>query len=115
MGWSVSGPGDNSMKTWLKSLSLTSKLAAVIIVANILGIAALATYSWNTETTASLASAVAKWKQDTEQFASIAAGGIKWGKPDVVRDAYTLYRDDLSLNLIGEGLNDALNPRLRNR
>jgi methyl-accepting chemotaxis protein len=46
------------------------------------------------------ANAVEKWTRDTEQFASIAAGGIKWNKADVVRDAYALYRDDASLNMV---------------
>ncbi|WP_421851646.1 methyl-accepting chemotaxis protein [Oricola sp.] len=89
------------MKDRLAGLSLTSKLAAVMVVANILGIAALAAFSWSNETSAYLAAAEDRWLKESEQFASIAAGGIRWNKPDVVRDAYTLHRGDASLNLVG--------------
>ncbi|MFZ2100966.1 MAG: methyl-accepting chemotaxis protein [Oricola sp.] len=84
----------------IKNLSLTAKIAAFMIAVNLGGIAVLAGYTWTTETRNSIASATDKWTRDTEQFASIAAGGIKWGKADVVRDAYVLYRDDASLNML---------------
>ena len=89
------------MKKRLGSLSLTSKLAAIIIAANAVGIAVLSAISWNNETTASLAAAEERWIQESEQFAAIAAGGIKWNKPDAIREAYSLYRDDETLHLTG--------------
>ncbi len=84
----------------IRNLSLTAKIAAFMIAVNLGGIAILAGYTWTTETNTSIARAVNKWTLDTEQFATLAAGGIKWGKPEVVRDAYALFRDDASLNLI---------------
>lgn len=84
----------------IKKLSLTAKIAVFMIVVNLAGIAVLAGYTWANETRTSIAGAVGKWTRDTEQFASLAAGGIKWGKPEVVRDAYELFRDDASLNLV---------------
>ncbi len=84
----------------IKKLSLTAKIAVFMIVVNLAGIAVLAGYTWANETRTSIAGAVSKWTRDTEQFASLAAGGIKWGKPEVVRDAYELFRDDASLNLV---------------
>jgi len=84
----------------INNLSLTAKIAAFMIAVNIAGIAVLAGYTWMTETRTSIANAVDKWTRDTEQFASLAAGGVKWGKADVVQDAYALYRDDASLNMV---------------
>jgi methyl-accepting chemotaxis protein len=84
----------------ISNLSLTAKIAAFMIAVNIAGIAVLAGYTWTTETRTSIANAVDKWTRDTEQFASLAAGGVKWGKADVVQDAYALFRDDASLNMV---------------
>ena len=84
----------------ISNLSLTAKIAAFMIAVNLGGIVVLAGYTWTTETRTSLATAVDKWTRDTEQFASLAAGGIKWGKAAVVQEAYALYRDDASLNMV---------------
>jgi len=84
----------------ISNLSLTAKIAAFMIAVNVAGIAILAGYTWTTETRNSIANAVDKWTRDTEQFASLAAGGIKWGKAEVVQDAYALFRDDASLNMV---------------
>lgn len=40
------------------------------------------------------------WVQNTTQFATLAAGGVKWSKPEVIAEAYALYRDDPTLNLV---------------
>jgi methyl-accepting chemotaxis protein len=84
----------------LNKLSLTAKIAAFMIAVNLCGIAVLAGYTWTTETRSSIANAVDKWSRDTEQFATLAAGGIKWGKAEVIQDAYALFRDDASLNMV---------------
>ena len=88
------------MFTKIKNMSLIAKIAAVMIAVNLTGIAALAGYTWTTETRTAVAAEMQKWTLNTEQFASIAAGGIKWNKADVVREAYALYRDDPSLNMV---------------
>lgn len=84
----------------ISNLSITAKIAAFMIAVNLGGIAVLAGYTWTTETRTSIANAIDKWTLDTEQFATLAAGGIKWNKPEVVRDAYGLFREDASLNLV---------------
>ena len=88
------------MFQFLKTMPLTAKLAAIIVAVNLCGISAFATYTWLYETRALIDGAKANWSKDAEQFASLAAGGVKWGKANAVRDAYSLYRDDPSLDLV---------------
>ncbi|MBX5161274.1 methyl-accepting chemotaxis protein [Rhizobium sp. NZLR8] len=88
------------MFQFLKTMPLTAKLAAIIVAVNLCGISAFATYTWMYETKALIDGAKANWSKDAEQFASLAAGGVKWGKANAVREAYSLYRDDPSLDLV---------------
>ena len=88
------------MFQFLKTMPLTAKLAAIIVTVNLCGISAFATYTWMYETKALIDGAKANWSKDAEQFASLAAGGVKWGKANAVREAYSLYRDDPSLDLV---------------
>ncbi|PDT03341.1 methyl-accepting chemotaxis protein [Rhizobium chutanense] len=88
------------MFRFLKTMPLTAKLAAIIVAVNLCGISAFATYTWMYETKALIDGAKANWSKDVEQFASLAAGGVKWGKANAVREAYSLYRDDPSLDLV---------------
>ncbi|ACS56493.1 methyl-accepting chemotaxis protein [Rhizobium leguminosarum] len=85
---------------FLKTMPLTAKLAAIIVAVNLCGISAFATYTWMYETRALIDGAKANWSKDAEQFASLAAGGVKWGKANAVREAYSLYRDDPTLDLV---------------
>lgn len=84
----------------ISSWSLTAKLSAIIISINLLGIIGLAIFTWRSETANYMQMASKSWSQNTTQFATLAAGGIKWGKADVVAEAYSIYRDDTSLNLV---------------
>ncbi|MBY5519321.1 HAMP domain-containing methyl-accepting chemotaxis protein [Rhizobium leguminosarum] len=88
------------MFQFLKTMPLTAKLAAIIVAVNLCGISAFATYTWMYETRALIDGAKANWSKDAEQFASLAAGGVKWGKANAVREAYSLYREDPSLDLV---------------
>ncbi|MFS2180125.1 methyl-accepting chemotaxis protein [Rhizobium pisi] len=88
------------MFQFLKTMPLTAKLAAIIVAVNLCGISAFAAYTWMYETRALVDGAKANWAKDAEQFASLAAGGVKWGKANAVREAYSLYRDDPSLDLV---------------
>ncbi len=99
-GEGVLGWGFSFMLNKFRNLSVSAKLAAVMVIANIVGVAAIATYTWINETQTAVERAGAKWEGDTEQFATLAAGGIKWDKPEVVRDAYSLFRDDATLNMV---------------
>lgn len=88
------------MQGMFSRLSLTAKLASIIVAINIFSLAAFAFYGWRNETGSAVASAAANWSHNAEQFAETAAGGVKWGKADAVRDAYKLYREDASLHLV---------------
>jgi methyl-accepting chemotaxis protein len=83
-----------------KSLTLTAKLATVIVGINLTGMLGLAFYTWRNESTSMLSDATQTWSKDTAQFATLAAGGVKWGKSEAVAETYALYRDDVTLNLV---------------
>ncbi|GAB4356675.1 MAG: hypothetical protein Kow0026_16540 [Oricola sp.] len=84
----------------VKNLSVTARVAALMFAVYVAGVAVLAADGWVTETRDSLKDATERWSRNTEQFATLAAGGIKWSKAQVVQDAYALYRDDESLDLV---------------
>jgi methyl-accepting chemotaxis protein len=83
-----------------RSLSVTFKLAAVIVVFNLAGVLGLSVYSWINESKTMLSLAKASWGKDASQFATLAAGGVKWGKADAIAETYSLYRDDPDLDLV---------------
>jgi methyl-accepting chemotaxis protein len=84
----------------LNSLSLTVKLATLIVTINLLGIIGLSAYSWTSQRGTMLKLAEASWGKDSTQFSSLAAGGVKWGKADAVAETYKVYRDDPALDLV---------------
>ncbi|WP_170973375.1 methyl-accepting chemotaxis protein [Rhizobium sp. FKY42] len=84
----------------IHSLSLTAKLAGIIISINLVGILGLAFLTWKAESENYMLMASRNWSQTTNQFATLSAGGVKWGKADVVADAYALYRNDPTLQLV---------------
>jgi methyl-accepting chemotaxis protein len=83
-----------------RDLSLTAKLAMIIVFVNLCGLAALAAYTFNAERSTMLRTASSTWQKDTGQIASVAAGGVKWGKAAAVKETYALYRDDETLDLV---------------
>jgi methyl-accepting chemotaxis protein len=84
----------------LNSLSLTFKLAALIVAINLAGIVGLATYNWIEQSKSMLELSQTSWGKDTNQFAALSAGGVKWGKTDAVAETYALYRDNADLDLV---------------
>ena len=84
----------------LNSLSLTVKLATMIVTINIIGIIGLSAYSWTSQRDTMLKLAQTGWGKDSSQFASLAAGGVKWGKVDAVAETYKVYRDNPALDLV---------------
>ncbi len=84
----------------LNSLSLTFKLATLIVAINVAGIVGLASYNWIDQSKTMLKLSQASWGKDTNQFATLSAGGVKWGKADVVAETYALYRDKPDLELV---------------
>ncbi|WP_377299368.1 methyl-accepting chemotaxis protein [Rhizobium sp. SGZ-381] len=83
-----------------KSLTLTAKLAAIIVAINLAGMLGLSFYTWRSESASMLEDATESWSKDSAQFASLASGGVKWGKAEAVAETYALYRDDANLNLV---------------
>jgi methyl-accepting chemotaxis protein len=99
------------LKKFLNKLSLTVKLAGIIVGINLAGICGLAFYTWSSESASMLGMAERSWTKDTDQFATLAAGGVKWGKTEAVQEAYALYRSDASLNLVQfAAVNVAMKP-----
>ncbi len=88
------------MLKFFSKLSLTTKLAAIIIVINIIGLIAITHHGWRSETAFALEGAAQAWTKTSQQMASIAAGGVKWNKAEAVQEAYALYRDESQGTLI---------------
>jgi methyl-accepting chemotaxis protein len=88
------------MQRIFSRLSLTGKLASIVVAINVFSLAAFAFHGWSNETISAVTQASVNWSHTAEQFAEVSAGGVKWGKADVIRDGYKLYRDDPALNLV---------------
>jgi methyl-accepting chemotaxis protein len=83
----------------LSRLSLTAKVAVVIVSANLAGLALTTWLSWSADLSTGLARAASEWTKATEQFGATAEGAVKWKKAAVIREAYAMYRDHPELGL----------------
>jgi methyl-accepting chemotaxis protein len=81
-------------------LSLTAKVAVVIVAANLTGLAVTTWLSWSADLNASMARAEKDWSKATQQIGSTAEGAVKWKKASVIQEAYAMYRNDPSLGLV---------------
>ncbi|MCQ2004001.1 methyl-accepting chemotaxis protein [Rhizobium sp. NRK18] len=80
-------------------LSLTARIASIIIAVNVVGLAISAYFSWSSDVATAIERAGDDWTKSTRQIADVAQGGIKWKKAEVVQDAYSLYRNDPTLGM----------------
>jgi methyl-accepting chemotaxis protein len=80
-------------------LSLTAKVAVVIVSANLVGLAVTTWLSWSADLAAGMRRAQTEWVQTTQQVGATVEGAVKWKKADVIQDAYKTYRTDLALGL----------------
>ncbi|UVC11427.1 methyl-accepting chemotaxis protein [Rhizobium sp. TH2] len=81
-------------------LSLTAKVAVVIVAANLTGLAVTTWLSWSADLSASMERAEKDWSKATQQIGATAEGAVKWKKASVIQEAYALYRNDPSLGLV---------------
>jgi methyl-accepting chemotaxis protein len=86
--------------SFISRLSLTAKVAIVIITANLTGLAVTTWLSWSADLSTGLARAESEWTKATQQIGATAEGAVKWKKAAVIQDAYAMYRDDPGLGLI---------------
>ena len=84
----------------LSRLSLTAKVAVVIVSANLAGLALTTWLSWSADLETGLSRAESEWTKATEQFGATAEGAVKWKKAAVIQEAYAMYREkpELALN-----------------
>ena len=80
-------------------LSLTARVAVVIVAANLTGLGVTTWLSWSSELSTSLERAESEWTKATAQFGATAEGAVKWKKASVIQDAYAMYRDKPELGL----------------
>jgi methyl-accepting chemotaxis protein len=80
-------------------LSLTAKVAVVIIGANAGGLAVTTWLSWSADLAASMQRAQNDWMQATRQIGATAEGAVRWKKAAIIQDAYKNYRADPELGL----------------
>ena len=83
----------------LSRLSLTAKVAVVIVSANLAGLALTTWLSWSADLKTALARAESEWTKATEQFGATAEGAVKWKKASVIQEAYAMYREKPELGL----------------
>jgi methyl-accepting chemotaxis protein len=83
----------------VSKLSLTAKVAAVIVTANLSGLAITAWLSWSADLSTSLTRAESEWTKATQQFGATAEGAVKWKKASVIQEAYAMYREKPELGL----------------
>ncbi|WP_193174130.1 methyl-accepting chemotaxis protein [Oricola nitratireducens] len=72
-------------------LSLTAKLASVIVVVNIIGLAATVFLLQRDASQTLREDAFVNWTREVQQLGSMAAGGIKWNVPEAIEEAYSRY------------------------
>ena len=72
-------------------LSLTAKLASVIIVVNLIGLAVTVYLLERSAGHTLRTDAFVNWTREVEQIGSMAAGGIKWNVPEAIEEAYGRY------------------------
>ncbi|VVT32059.1 methyl-accepting chemotaxis protein [Rhizobium sp. EC-SD404] len=77
--------------SFLGRLSLTTKLAAVIIAVNLIGLGATVWWLYQSAGQTLRQDAFANWSREVEQIGMVAAGGVKWNVPEAVEDAYKGY------------------------
>jgi len=84
----------------ISRLSLTARVAVVIVAANLTGLAVTTWLSWSADLSTGLSRAEREWTKTTEQFGATAEGAVKWKKAAVIQEAYSKYREkpDLGLN-----------------
>ncbi|MDB5524784.1 MAG: Methyl-accepting chemotaxis protein [Rhizobium sp.] len=80
-------------------LSLTAKVAVVIIGANAAALAVTTWLSWSADLAASMGRAETEWTQATRQIGVTTEGAVKWKKAAVIQEAYKMYRDNPALGL----------------
>lgn len=85
--------------TLFSRLSLTAKVAVVIVGANLAGLAITTWLSWSADYSAGMERAKREWQQATQQIGATAEGAVKWKKAAVVQDAYKTYRGNPDLGL----------------
>jgi methyl-accepting chemotaxis protein len=83
----------------VSKLSLTAKVAAVIVTANLSGLAITSWLSWSADLSISLTRAESEWTKATQQFGATAEGAVKWKKASVIQEAYAMYREKPELGL----------------
>ncbi|MAS05176.1 MAG: methyl-accepting chemotaxis protein [Ahrensia sp.] len=72
-------------------MSLTAKLASIIVAVNIIGLVAAVLLLQNNASRTLREDAFVNWTREVQQIGSMAAGGIKWNVPEAIEEAYSRY------------------------
>ncbi|MFZ2099520.1 MAG: HAMP domain-containing methyl-accepting chemotaxis protein, partial [Oricola sp.] len=80
-------------------LSLTSRLASVIVVVNLVGLAATVFLLQRNASQTLREDAFVNWTREVQQLGTMAAGGIKWNVPEAIEQAYSRYASSDSHDL----------------
>ncbi|MCK5746371.1 MAG: hypothetical protein KAH44_09150, partial [Oricola sp.] len=81
----------NSAAGFFGRMSLTAKLASVIVAVNLIGLVTAVLLLQNNASRTLREDAYVNWTREVQQIGSMAAGGIKWNVPEAVEEAYSRY------------------------
>ena len=87
----TSNNSTNSATGFFGRMSLTAKLASVIVVVNLIGLATAVLLLQNNASRTLREDAFVNWTREVQQIGSMAAGGIKWNVPEAIEEAYSRY------------------------
>jgi len=81
----------NSAAGFFGRMSLTAKLASVIVAVNLIGLAAAVLLLQHNASRTLREDAYVNWTREVQQIGAMAAGGIKWNVPEAIEEAYSRY------------------------
>jgi len=82
-------------------MSLTAKLASIIVVVNLIGLALTVFLLQRTASETLREDAFVNWTREVQQIGAMAAGGIKWNVPEAIEEAYSRYAESDNHDLRG--------------
>jgi len=81
----------NAAAGFFGRMSLTAKLASIIVAVNVIGLVAAVLLLQNNASRTLREDAFVNWTREVQQIGSMAAGGIKWNVPEAIEEAYSRY------------------------
>ena len=82
---------NNAATGFFGRMSLTAKLASIIVVVNVIGMGVAVVLLQRTASQTLREDAFVNWTREVQQIGKMAAGGVKWNVPEAIEEAYSRY------------------------